>query len=70
MSSDERAKLRVILSHWVEHNREHSQEFSKWAVKAKALGEAEVGEEMLRAAQAMDESSDFLTQALKRLEEA
>ena len=70
MSSDERAKLRVILSHWVEHNREHSQEFSEWAVKAKSLGEAEVGEEMLRAAQAMDESSDFLTQALKRLEEA
>ena len=69
MSSDERAKLRVILSHWVEHNREHSQEFSEWAVKAKALGEAEVGEEMLRAAQAMDESSDFLTQALKRLGE-
>ena len=69
MSSDEQAKLRILLDHWVEHNREHSQEFSEWADRAKVLGEAEVGEEMLRAAQSMDESSGFLSQALKRLGE-
>ena len=69
MSSDERAKLRILLDHWVEHNKEHSQEFSEWADRAKALGETEVGEEMLRAAQAMDESSGLLSQALKRLGE-
>ena len=69
MGGDERAKLRVLLSHWVEHNREHSQEFSEWADKAKALGEVEVGESILRAAKVMDEASDFLTQALKKLGE-
>jgi len=69
MTDNERAKLRILLGHWIEHNREHSQEFSEWAGKAKALGEAKVSEEMLRAAQAMDESGDFLTQALKRLGE-
>ena len=69
MTSNERAKLRILLDHWVEHNREHSHEFSEWADRAKALGEVDVGEEMLRAAQAMDESSGFLSQALKRLRE-
>lgn len=69
MSSDERARLMILLDHWVEHNREHSQEFSEWADRAKALGEAEVGEGMLRAARAMDSASDFLSQARKRLGE-
>ena len=69
MGGDERTKLRVLLSHWVEHNREHSQEFSEWADKAKALGEAEVGEGILQAAKAMDEASGFLSQAQKMLGE-
>lgn len=69
MSSDERAKLRVLLDHWVKHNREHSQEFSEWADRTKTLGETEVGREMLQAAQAMDSASDFLSQARKRLGE-
>ncbi|MCK5006457.1 MAG: CooT family nickel-binding protein [Spirochaetales bacterium] len=27
-------KLRVLLSHWVEHNEEHAVEFLRWADKA------------------------------------
>jgi hypothetical protein len=70
MGSDERAKLRALLKYWVEHNREHSQEFKEWVDKAKAFGEAEVAEEILQAAQAMDRASGLLSQSLKRLEEA
>ena len=69
MASDERAKLRTLLNYWVEHNREHSQEFKEWADKAKALGEVEVAGEMLQAAQEMDRASGLLSQSLKRLEE-
>ena len=69
MGGDERAKLRVLLNHWVEHNREHSQEFNEWADKAKALSEAEAGEGILQAAEAMDKASDFLTRALQKLGE-
>ena len=47
MGNDERNKLRTLLNYWVEHNREHSQEFKEWADKAKALGEVEVAGEML-----------------------
>jgi len=58
------------LNYWVEHNREHSQEFREWADKAKAFGEVEVADEMLQAAQEMDKASQLLSQSLKRLEEA
>ena len=36
--------------------------------KAKALGEAEAGEDMLQAAQEMDKASEILSRALRRLE--
>jgi len=68
MGSEERDKLKVLLNYWVEHNREHSQEFREWADKAKAFGEAEVSEEILQASQEMDKASKLLSQSLKRLE--
>ena len=68
MTNDERAKLRTLLTYWIEHNREHADEFREWAVKAKAWGEAEVGEEMLQAAQQMTKANEPLSQALTRLE--
>ena len=69
MVSDERAKLRTLLNYWVEHNREHSEEFKEWADKAKAMGEVEVAGEILQAVQEMDKASGLLSQSLKRLEE-
>jgi len=69
MDNDERAKLRTLLNYWIEHNKEHSQEFRQWAGKAKGFGEAEAYEKMLQAAQEMDKASESLSQALRRLEE-
>ena len=68
MGSDERAKLRTLLTYWIDHNQEHSQEFKEWAYKARAFGEAEVAEEILQAVEAMDKASGLLSQSLKRLE--
>jgi len=65
---DERAKLRALLNYWIEHNKEHSQEFREWVNKAKVLGEVEAGEDMLQAAQEMDKASEILSRALRRLE--
>ena len=70
MGSDERAKLKTLLKYWIEHNQEHSQEFKEWADKARVLGEVEVAEEILQAAQAMEKASGLLSQSLRRLEEA
>ena len=68
MSNDERAKLMTLLNYWIEHNKEHSQEFREWAGKAKGFGESEAGEDMLRATQEMDKASQILSRALSRLE--
>ena len=67
MGDDERVKFRTLLNYWIEHNKEHSQEFGEWAQRAKALGEAEVGEDMLEAAKAMDKANEPLLRALTRL---
>ena len=69
MGNDEIAKLRTLLNYWIEHNREHSQEFREWAGKVKGFGEDETYKEMLQAAREMDKASQSLLQALKRLEE-
>lgn len=68
MSSDERAKLKTLLNYWIEHNKEHSQEFKEWADKARGLGENEVSKEMLDAVKDMDKATELLSRALSRLE--
>ncbi|MBW2333381.1 MAG: hypothetical protein JRF08_08165 [Deltaproteobacteria bacterium] len=48
MSDIEREKFRILLNYWVRHNREHGEDFKKWANKAKEIGETEVFEDILR----------------------
>ena len=69
MSTDESAKLETLLSYWIEHNREHSQEFREWANKAKGFGQAEVSNEILAAVTEMDKASALLYRAWSRLKE-
>ncbi|MFC1984312.1 hypothetical protein ACFLVO_04820 [Chloroflexota bacterium] len=69
MSNDEKTKLKTMLYYWIEHNKEHSQEFREWAEKARSFGEVTAGEEILQAAEDMDKASKFLSQALGRLQE-
>jgi len=68
MSDDKRAKLRTLLNYWIEHNKEHGQEFREWASKASGFGETEASEEILAAAQEMAKVNESLSRALKRLE--
>ena len=65
---DERVKLSTMLNYWMEHNKEHSQEFREWAGKAKGFGEVDASEEILAAAQEMDKANESLSRALKRLQ--
>ena len=69
MGNDERAKLRTLLNYWIEHNKEHSQEFGKWMNRAEEFGETEVSKEILAATQEMDKANESLSRALRRLEE-
>lgn len=55
-------KLRILLSHWIEHNKEHAEELQRWVEKAGAAS----GNISL-AAQYMNKASEALRTALNRL---
>lgn len=69
MAENDMAKLEVLLDHWIEHNREHAEEFTEWAEKAKGLGQEAVHEEMTQAVKQMNRANESLLAALKRLKE-
>ncbi len=69
MANEERAKLKTLLTYWIEHNKEHAEEFREWAEKAKEFGETEICDEISQAAQDLDRANGPLYQALGRLEE-
>jgi hypothetical protein len=69
MSNENRTKLRTLLNYWIDHNKEHSQEFKEWAGRAEGSGEVEISKEITEAARKMDEASENLLRALKRLEQ-
>jgi len=66
---NDRKKLRILLSHWIEHNRGHAEEFRRWAEKAKKLGQTAVYDDMMQAAQQMNKANEFLLAALDRARE-
>ncbi len=62
------AKLKILLGYWVDHNREHGQEFHEWAGRAVALGESEAGDDLVVAADEMERAGRHLSRALERLQ--
>jgi len=55
-------ELGKLIDYWLEHNREHGQEFLEWAEKAKPLGN-EVARSLSAAATKMAEANQFLEKA-------
>ncbi len=68
MSNDEKSKLRALLGYWVEHNREHGEEFREWADRAVRMGEVEVAGEIRQAVRHMESVTEILSGTLKKLE--
>jgi hypothetical protein len=69
MAKDDRTKLQLLLDHWIEHNREHAEEFMEWAEKAKGFGQVAVHDEMTQAVKQINKANEFLLAALERLKE-
>jgi hypothetical protein len=66
--SDDLAKLRILLPHWIEHNEEHADSFRKWAERARDLGQAETARRIEDAVDRMATCNQALTAALEALE--
>ena len=69
MAKDDQTKLKILLSHWIEQNKEHAEEFTEWALKAKSNGKGEVHDHMMKAVQQMNSANKSLLAALERLKE-
>ena len=61
-------KLLDLIEYWVEHNREHEQEFRDWAEKVASLS-GEVAKQLLEAASRMDDASACLEKARDTLKQ-
>lgn len=35
-------RLKVLISHWIEHNREHAQTYREWAEKTEAISRRDI----------------------------
>lgn len=69
MADNDILKLKKLLEFWIEHNKEHADEFKEWAQKARKLGKESVCEDLLTAAQLMAQADISLDNALKTVQD-
>ena len=67
-ASNDLAKLRILLPHWIEHNDEHATSFQEWAGRARKLGLEAVAKQIEIAVDQMAACSQALAVALRELE--
>ena len=60
-------KLRILLQHWIDHNKGHAEEFEKWQYVAAHEGGASIAEHIAGAIKGMEKVNTLLK---KDLEEA
>ncbi len=58
-------KLRVMLPHWIEHNRGHGEEFAQWAERL-APDDAEIAALLQNAVRSLQEAQTALEAALAK----
>jgi len=60
-------KLKVLLPHWIDHNRGHGAEFRKWAEEASQEGLSDVAGLISQAAEILKEADSLLAEALLKV---
>ncbi|MDY7080595.1 MAG: hypothetical protein SXV54_27250 [Chloroflexota bacterium] len=60
-------KLRALLPHWIEHNKEHADSFRTWAERARAAGKDQLAAHIEAAAQKMEAANGDLGGAIERV---
>ena len=56
-------KLRLLLTHWLQHNEDHGKEYAKWAAVAREAGESS-------AAECIEQAVELLAKADRAFENA
>ncbi|HEB68178.1 MAG TPA: hypothetical protein ENI88_01015, partial [Desulfobulbus sp.] len=58
-------KLRVMLPHWIAHNRSHGEEFAGWADQMVGTN-VEIAGQLNRAVRALEDAQQALEKALEK----
>lgn len=66
-SEELRAKLCVLLPHWIEHNAEHAESFCAWADRARAAGDKHLAAHIEEAARKIEAASRDLEGGLQHI---
>jgi len=67
ISAEDVAKLRVLVPHWIEHNKDHATGFRDWATRAKEAHLESVASKIEAAAIQMEACNQILSTALEEL---
>jgi len=68
--TDERGRLKVLLTSWVEHNKQDSEKFRKWKEKVKDAESDPIYDAVLQADQELEKASNRLSKVLAELQSA
>jgi tRNA (adenine37-N6)-methyltransferase len=62
-------KLKLLLSYWIDHEKEHIRNYDKWIKKAEDMGLKEVARELKKAILLSKKVNRYIESANKKLEE-
>ena len=66
--TDEMGRLKVILSSWIEHNKQHSEKFRKWREKVEDIESEPIYNSISQTAKEMGKANERLSQLLIELQ--
>ena len=67
--TDEKGRLKVILTSWTEHNKQHSEKVRKWAEKANNTESELTYNKALSAVKELEKANEQMSQVLEELQE-
>lgn len=63
----EEKTLKVLLHHWVDHNKSHEESFKEWVEKAKVMNRTETSDYIVKAIEYMEKADEMLLEAQKHI---
>ncbi len=60
-------KLKMMIPHWIEHNKSHSEEFTKWADIIKNTGDKSTAKLLGKAIAGLADADRALTKIMEKL---
>jgi thioredoxin 1 len=66
--ADEKGRLKVILTSWIEHNKKHSEKLRKWTEKTQNAESEPIYNGAIQAAKELEKANEQLSQVLRELE--